>query len=505
MRGLKSLIGKSLWTVIAAFLLVGIAWTPGMAVANDDADSVTVLFTGSLPDIVGTPERGGLAFLAAMVRAYREKDPNLIFVHGGGGFGPSVLAQYDKGVHIIDLLNDVDPDAYIVSQRDFSYGDDEFILRSSETIFPLISANIVDANTGGRIDGVLQSLLVERPRMKVGIIGATTTQLKEIYLVENTEVLDSAAAVRDQAAILRAQGADVVVAFVERSDEQFQDPEKLDLGVDVYFSGSEAETSMFDLPNAKWVEVPTDLGIGVIIEFSKKDGELALDIQLDDQMTYGRDPGMEAQVKSYAERFERLLNIPIVRTDVELDSRQSTLLFGETGFSNLIADVLREETDADVAFYNGGMIRGETVYPAGSMLTRRDIQAELPFANQLIVLNVTGADILAALEHGYARVGGGWGEFPHFSNIAVTINASLPPYERVQNVRIRGAVLNPETAYSLATTSYIAGGGDGYEMFAAAEKIFEDTSFSLFERVLANLQAKESVAPEIQNRLVIHP
>ncbi len=111
---------------------------------------------------------------------------------------------------------------------------------------------------------------------------------------------------------------------------------------------------------------------------------------MDDQMTYGRDPEMEARVNGYAERFEPLLNVPVVRTDVELDSRQSTLLMGEARFSNLMADILREEADADVAFYNGGMIRGETTYSAGSMLTRRDVQAELPFTNQLVVLSVTG-------------------------------------------------------------------------------------------------------------------
>ncbi len=219
-----------------------------------DRDHISVLYSGSLPDIVGTPERGGLSFLAAMVRAYREKDQNVVFIHGGGGFGPSVLAQYDKGVHIIDLLNDLDPDVYVVSQRDFSYGDDEFILRSSETVFPLISANIVDANTGEQIDGVLQSLLVERGDMKVGIIGATTTQLQEIYLVENTEVLGSAVAVEREANRLRSDGADVIVAFVERSDPQFQDREALDLGVDVYFTASEQETAVFELPSATWVE-----------------------------------------------------------------------------------------------------------------------------------------------------------------------------------------------------------------------------------------------------------
>ncbi len=102
-----------------------------------------------------------------------------------------------------------------------------------------------------------------------------------------------------------------------------------------------------------------------------------------------------------------------------------------------------------------------------------------------------------------ARFGGGWGEFPHVSNMQVTVDATRPPTDRVERVLIRGQILDPDVTYTLATTSYVADGGDGYTMLAEAERVFEDTSFSVFERVLANLQARVSVAPEIDNRLVI--
>ncbi len=64
-------------------------------------------------------------------------------------------------------------------------------------------------------------------------------------------------------------------------------------------------------------------------------------------------------------------------------------------------------------------------------------------------------------------------------------------------------MLDPEATYTFATTSYLANGGDGYTMLAEANRVFEDTSFSVFERVLANLQARESIPPELENRLTI--
>ena len=464
---------------------------------------VTILFSGSLPDVVGTPERGGLAYLASMLKAYRAAYPDLIFVHGGGGFGPSVLAQYDKGVHIIDLLNDVDPDAYMVSQRDFAYGDDEFILRTRETVFPLVSSNLLDSSTQEPIPGLLPSLLIRHPKMNIGLVGATTTQLREIYLVDNTTITGSAAAVAREAANLRAQGADCIIALVERSDPEFENAETLNLGVDLFVSGAESGNRIMETEAATWVEAEVDMGSAIIITVGIENDKTSLDIEWDYQANYGRDDEMLARVEGYAERFRPLLNLPIVRTDVDLDSRQSTLLFQETALTNLLADVLREEGDADVAFYNGGMIRGQTQYPAGSMLTRRDVQAELPFTNQLVVLEVTGTQLEAALEHGLARMGGGWGEFPHVSNMSMSVDPQATVGSRVSDLRIADQAIDPVKTYSLATTSYLANGGDGYAMFAQADRIYEDSSFTVFERILSNLQARESIAPEVEGRMVI--
>ena len=497
---------KVLSVVAAAaclFLSLGSAWADDRLKGN--AEGAVILFSGSLPDVVGTPERGGLAYLAAMVRAYREAYPDAVFVHGGGGFGPSVLAQYDKGVHIIDLLNDVDPDAYMVSQRDFAYGDDEFILRTRETIFPLVSSNLLDTSTGEPIPGLIESLLLELPQLTVGLVGATTTRLDEIYLVDNTIVTDSASAVAREAANLRAQGADFIIALVERSDTEFENAESLDLGVDLFVSGAESGNRIMEAEHATWVEAEVDMGSAIIISVKPEGERMALDIEWDYQANYGRDPDMLVRVEGYADRFRRLLNLPIVRTDVDLDSRQSTLLFQETAFTNLLADVLREEGEADAAFYNGGMIRGQTQYPAGSMLTRRDIQSELPFSNQLVVLDVTGAQLLAALEHGLARMGGGWGEFPHVSNMSMDVDANAEVGMRVSDLRIDGQTVDLSGTYSLATTSYLANGGDGYVMFTQASRRYEDTSFTLFERILANLQSRESIAPRVEGRMVIEP
>jgi 5'-nucleotidase / UDP-sugar diphosphatase len=70
---------------------------------------------------------------------------------------------------------------------------------------------------------------------------------------------------------------------------------------------------------------------------------------------------------------------------------------------NLIADAAREAVKADIAIVNGGGIRGNKEYPAGTEITRRDVLSELPFGNRTVKLEVTGEMVLAALENGVSE------------------------------------------------------------------------------------------------------
>ena len=77
-----------------------------------------------------------------------------------------------------------------------------------------------------------------------------------------------------------------------------------------------------------------------------------------------------------------------------------------------VADAIRTATGADIAITNGGGIRANKQYPAGAKLTRRDILSELPFGNSSILVEVTGADVRAALENGVSQMENRAGRFP---------------------------------------------------------------------------------------------
>lgn len=129
---------------------------------------------------------------------------------------------------------------------------------------------------------------------------------------------------------------------------------------------------------------------------------------------------------------------------------------------NVIADAMRAATGADIGFTNGGGIRADRTYDAGTVLTRRDILTELPFGNVTVVTELPGSQILAALENGVSQVEKGAGRFPQVSGMSFAFDASAPAGSRVSEVMVGDQPLDPNKVYKVATNDYMLGGGDGY-------------------------------------------
>jgi 2',3'-cyclic-nucleotide 2'-phosphodiesterase (5'-nucleotidase family) len=171
------------------------------------------------------------------------------------------------------------------------------------------------------------------------------------------------------------------------------------------------------------------------------------------------DPAIAALVKQYEDKLDENLKVAVGTTAVELDSRRATVRLKEAVIGNLIADAIRESTKADVAITNGGGIRGDRTYAAGTTLTRKDVLTELPFGNVTVTMDITGADLRAALEEGVSLVEDVAGRF-RTSRASLVFDARRPRGSRVLDVKV--GTLDPAATYRLATNEYMMAGGDGY-------------------------------------------
>ena len=244
----------------------------------------------------------------------------------------------------------------------------------------------------------------------------------------------------------------------------------------------------------------------ITLEKTEKDGKVDVSwtpaFEIVDTIGIEPDPEIAAVVKSYQDKLDQELAIEIGTTETPLDSRRATVRSQEAAIGNLIADAMRGAVDADVAITNGGGIRADREYTAGTKLTRGDILAELPFGNKTVKLEVTGAQLREALENGFSQVEEGGGRFPQVSGMAIEVDLSKPAGQRVQAVMVGDGPLDDAKTYTVATNDFMARGGDGYTAFEGGKALIDPIDAQLMaSQVIDYIAAEKTVRPSAEGRI----
>ena len=128
----------------------------------------------------------------------------------------------------------------------------------------------------------------------------------------------------------------------------------------------------------------------------------------------------------------------------------------------------------------------------------------LPFKNKLVKIEVTGATLRAALEHGVSRSAEDSepGGFPQVSGVRFSFDASRQPGARLVDVKVNGLPLDDAKKYTLTTTTFIGlDGGDGYSMFKGATVIIPPERAPVDVDVVRKALGTRPVAPKVEGRI----
>ncbi len=496
---------KSLKTLLLA---AGLA-TLGLTQAFAEKVNVSFIVASDM-DTMSGKERGGVARLAAVVKAERAKGGNTIFVYPGDLLSPSILAGFDKGAHMVELLNMSPPDILVPGNHEYDFGPDVFIKRMNEGKFAKLATN-TRYKDGSKIPGFEDTMMKQYGDVKIGFMGLTTEATPDISSPGNITFLPNLETARTAGDALREQGADMVVAVVHTA--QRMDFDLLyKAGVDVVLSGHDHNLHVFYDGRRALVESKEEAEYVTIMDVEFDVGESRgkrrvrwwPNYRIIDTATVTPDPAVAEKVAGYEATLSEELDIKIGTSEVELDTRKASVRTGETAFGNLVADAMREAVNADIGFTNGGGIRGNTVYDPGHTLTRRDILTELPFGNGTVKLEVPGAIILEALEHGYRGLPEAEGGFLHTSNLKISIDTSKPAGSRVSDVSVGGEPLDPAKIYTLATNDFMGRGGDGFRMLRKGKSLINASSAKLMANdVMVHVRNLGTVKTAIEGRLTI--
>ena len=499
--------------VLLVVMMLSLAVVPAYAEENDK--DLIILFTSDVH--CGIDQGWGYAGLYA-AKENLSSMYDVLLVDDGDAIQGEPIGTMTTGEAIIDIMNAVGYDVAIPGNHEFDYGVERFLELAEKAEFPYISCNF---NKEGEL--VFKPWLIkEIGGRKIGFVGVTTpdtlrSSTPTYFMDDNGNYIygffqDKTGlynAVQKAVDEVRAAGADYVIVMGHLGDEaecspwMYSDVISHVSGIDVLLDGHSHDTEKVIMKDKDGKDVlraacGTKLAhIGVLL--------ITRDGQIDSELyTWGasrslpvllgiQNKAAEAVYSGAAELNEKLTEVVAV-SDVDLvfydpvaktnDGKSVRIIRNsETNLGDLCADAYRDQSGADIAFVNGGGIR--VPIPKGD-ITLNDILKVHPFGNSLTVIEVSGQQVLDALEWSVHAMPGEFGGFNHVSGMTYELDATIDSpcvvdengffdhvdesmTRRVRNVKVGGEDLDPAKLYTLASVDYqLLNHGDGYTMYDGA-------------------------------------
>lgn len=476
---------------------------------------------------------GGYARLSTQLAALRASRPNAITLDAGDVFQGTLFYTLAKSDAVKPFLGALGYDAMTLGNHEFDDGPAELARFLEGLTVPVVAAN-VDARREPLLRGRWQAhRIIEIGGERIGIVGLTTPETTITSSPGETIGFGAPIeALRREVSALQAAGVNKIVALTHLGVTVDADLARQVDGVDIYVGGHShtllhnGEDPRRQGPYPLVVRTPSgapalivqaffgglflgDLqvtfdGAGVVTRW--EGDTIPMDARI------GRDPGIQAMVDRMAAPLAELRARQVGVATATLDGSSARCRFAECTLGNLIGDAMlaaASGTQARIAIQNGGGIR--TSIPAGP-ITLGQVLEVLPFSNTLATLRLTGADIVAALEHGVSRAedarNEGTGRFPQVAGLRFGFDPSKPVGSRIRAVEVRTAAggfapIDPTAIYPVATNDFLRKGGDGYAMFRDKAIDAYDAGPNLEDVLTAHIQALGgTVTPTLEGRVV---
>ena len=388
-------------------------------------------------------------------------------------------------------------------------------------------ANIVKKNTGETL--FEPYIIKDLDGLRVAIIGLITEETPILVVPDNVKDLEFKSTRETAKALvpkLRKE-ADLVIAlthlgFYEESGGKYKAPGVFRLarevpGIDAIIDGH-SHTAVNELKRinktvlvqaGEWskyvgrldLTIDTDLKTVTNSQFKLIPVNMKRRVMYKKQRYYAfvdegyiEDKSILKVMEPYLEKAEKALSQPVGKALVKLDGDRKLVRSQETNLANLVTDGMRSKTVADIAFQNAGGIRADI---APGIVTYRDILKVQPFGNTLVIMYMTGKQIVDVLNYA-ATIKPGNGAFLQVSGLKWTNNKG-----KAENVMIGNAPVDLDKTYKTVTNSFMAAGGDGYSMMKGTQQV--DTGFVDADSLREYISKSGEVNPKVEGRVTVIP
>lgn len=542
----------------------------GGSVALKDAASATG---------VTTVRAGGAAYLATLIAQLKAKNPFNVVVGAGDMVGAApVTSTLTHDEATIDILNQIGLEFTSVGNHEFDHGKDELLRQQNGGCFyggvvgkdtcinggvfggakyKWLSANVVDSSSGKTLFPA--SIVKQFGKVSVGFIGLTLKATPSVVTstgVAGLNFLDEAVTINTEAAKLKAAGVQAVVVLIHQggqttastlndqscpglSGEILPIVDAISKDVDVVVSGHTHQEYVCNR-NGKLLTSTGFYGSAVTeidLTITPNDGVVAKvantvpvinDLNTTVPTGYAilaKSSSVDASVQSYVTLSATLKNqvVGSITADIKraLIAGASTPTRDETAegaMGDVMADVyLSGGPAADIAFINPGGVRADLLFSAskGGNVTYGDLLTVAPFANTLVTVDLTGAQIVRLLEqqweqancaaktgiNGCGRLLQPSGNFSYTWDAAQPSGAAAGTGNRVvaNSLMVSGVAMDMAKTYRVTFNSFMAPGpGDNFSVVSTSGKNIAKSGVIDIDAFVSYMKAHPNLVPPAQ-------
>ena len=426
--------------------------------------ALTLLYFNDIHEIapVDGGLRGGMARVAGLVATERAGEDHVLVLIGGDLAGGTLFGLM-RGEPMIKALNLIGVDAASFGQHEFDHGVTQARRLVELSEFPWVSANLTEVD-GAPFHGLERYRVLEVDGTRVGVFGITTamdTTRHEGQVVEQ----DVVASARSAVAALQAAEVDLIVALTQQTPAEDLAMVRAVPGIDLVLGEEVSETrSQIDFEGGTYLARSAGNVSSLIraqwLGPGASDWRLSV-IPVDAHAP--EDPAVARLSDDYSAKLAEQLAAPVRAVDQPWQLMRDKARSEETALGQLVAEAFRQAMASDVGFSSAGGLRAD-LRAQPPALSLADVAAVLPFDNRLVRLQISGAELrelmeLALAEHPVAR-----NRFPLISGLTVDFDPEAPPGQRVRSLNRNGTAIEPDQRLTLATSLFLAGGGDGYTL-----------------------------------------
>ncbi|MFC4410580.1 5'-nucleotidase C-terminal domain-containing protein [Chungangia koreensis] len=493
---------------------------------------------------------------ATAVKELRSEHKNNLLVDAGDVFSGTLYFNEFQGAADLQMMNYMGYDAMTFGNHEFDLGSSEeghkalasFVKNAK---FPMLSANLDFSKdelfiglqnnryTSDYSNGIYDGIVVDVNGEEVGIFGLTTEETPTISSTGEVQFANYVEKAKEAVAAFEARGVDKIIALTHLGyndslnfDNDLELAKKVE-GIDIIVGGhthSELKdpvvSNEFDAPTIIVQAGTQSKYLGTLNAVFNEDGVVtSFGGELVKVGDFEADAKAEEILAPYKKKVDELMNQSTgVSTEVALDGGRdsnnegnSSVRHNETNLGNLITDgmlatakTINDKTT--IAMQNGGGIRASI--DEGD-ITVGEVMTVLPFGNALAIMELKGSEIKAALEHSVSadlrddKTGlKESGAFLHVSGLKFEYDSSKPAGERVTKVEVsegdKFVALDDAKTYFVATNTFTAAGGDGYDMFgkAYADGRVSEPGNVDYQMFIDYLNVLDKVAPAVEGRIV---